>query len=56
MGAWIMAGVTFQEAARRKILWTAVAAGAGFLGLFGTGMHFQVKDLATFRRKIARSE
>ena len=46
MGAWIMAAVTFQEAARRKILWTAVAAGAGFLALFGTGMHFQVKDLA----------
>jgi Cu-processing system permease protein len=47
MGAWIMAGVTFQEAARRKILWTAVAAGVGFLALFGTGMHFQVKDLAS---------
>jgi Cu-processing system permease protein len=46
MGAWIMAGVTFQEAARRKILWTAVAAGAAFLALFATGMHFQVKDLA----------
>ena len=47
MGAWIMAAVTFQEAARRKILWTAVAAGAGFLTLFGIGMHFQVKDLAS---------
>ena len=47
MGVWIMAGVTFQEAARRKILWTAVAAGAGILALFGTGMHFQVKDLAS---------
>jgi len=46
MGAWIMAGVTFQEAARRKILWTAVATGVGFLALFGTGMHFQVKDLS----------
>jgi Cu-processing system permease protein len=47
MGAWIMAAVTFQEAARRKILWTAVAAGSGFLALFGTGMHFQVKDLVS---------
>jgi Cu-processing system permease protein len=47
MGVWIMAGVTFQEAARRKILWTAMAAGAGFLALFGTGMHFQVKDLGS---------
>jgi ABC-2 type transport system permease protein len=45
-GAWIMAGVTFREAARRKILWTAVLAGAAFLALFGTGMHYQLKDLA----------
>jgi ABC-type transport system involved in multi-copper enzyme maturation permease subunit len=45
-GAWIMAGVTFREAARRKILWTAIAAGAAFIALFATGMHFQVKDLA----------
>ncbi len=43
-GMWIMAGVTFREAARRKILWTAVAAGAAFLALFSTGLHFQVKD------------
>ena len=43
-GLWIMAGVTFREAARRKILWTAVAAGAAFLALFSTGLHFQVKD------------
>jgi hypothetical protein len=43
MGAWIMAGVTFQEAARRKILWTAFFAGLAFLALFGTGMHFQAE-------------
>ena len=41
---WIIAGVTFREAARRKILWTALLAAAAFLALFGTGMHFQVKD------------
>ena len=40
----IIAGVTFREAARRKILWTALLAAAAFLALFGTGMHFQVKD------------
>src|SRR2546428_12978 len=45
MGAWIMAGVTFREAARRKILWTALLAGSAFLALFGTGMHFQLKDI-----------
>lgn len=46
MGVWIMASVTFQEAARKKILWMAAAAGAGFLALFGTGLHYQVLDLA----------
>lgn len=46
MGVWIMACVTFQEAARKKILWMAAAAGAGFLLLFGTGLHYQVRDLA----------
>jgi Cu-processing system permease protein len=45
MGAWIMAGVTFREAARRKILWTALLAGSAFLALFGTAMHFQIKDI-----------
>jgi Cu-processing system permease protein len=42
MGAWIMAGVTFREAARKKILLTAFLAGSAFLALFGTGMHFQI--------------
>jgi Cu-processing system permease protein len=39
-----MAGVTFREAARRKILWTAVAAGSGFLALFAVGLHFQAQE------------
>jgi len=47
MGVWIMAGVTFREAARKKILWTALLAGLAFLALFGTGVHFQVKDFNT---------
>ena len=47
MGAWIMAGVTFREAARKKVLWMALAAGVAFLGLFGTGLHFQVKDFTS---------
>jgi Cu-processing system permease protein len=45
-GLWIMAGVTFREAARRKILWTAVVAGAAFLALFATGLHFQTTEAA----------
>jgi Cu-processing system permease protein len=47
MGAWIMAGVTFREAARKKVLWMALLAGSAFLALFGTGLHFQLKDFAT---------
>ena len=44
MGVWIMAGITFREAARKKILWTALLAGAGFLLVFGIGLQFQVGD------------
>ncbi len=46
MGVWIMAAVTFREAARKKMLWVALAAGGAFLILFGTGLHFQAKDFA----------
>src|SRR5579863_7175826 len=46
MGTWIMAGVTFREAARKKVLWMALAAGAAFLALFATGVHFQAKDIS----------
>jgi ABC-2 type transport system permease protein len=45
MGTWVMAGVTFREAARKKVLWMAFVAGACFLALFGTGMHFQVRGI-----------
>ncbi|PYV23105.1 MAG: hypothetical protein DMG24_14815, partial [Acidobacteria bacterium] len=47
MGAWILAGVTFREAARKRILWMALIAGLAFLAFFGTGLHFQMKDLAS---------
>jgi Cu-processing system permease protein len=39
---WTMAGVTFREASRKKILWMALAAGAAFLLLFSLGLHFQM--------------
>jgi len=45
VGAWVMAGVTFREAARKKLLLMAVLAGVAFIALFSTGLHFQVKDL-----------
>ena len=47
MGIWIMAGITFREAARKKILWTAFIAGIGFLLVFGIGLRFQVEDFRT---------
>jgi ABC-type transport system involved in multi-copper enzyme maturation permease subunit len=47
MGVWIMAGVTFREAARKKMLWMALAGGAAFLILFGTALHFQAKEFVT---------
>ena len=40
---WTMAGVTFHEAARKQILWMALLAGAAFLLLFGTALHFQIE-------------
>jgi ABC-2 type transport system permease protein len=45
MGTWVMAGVTFREAARKKVLWMAFVAGACFLALFATGMHFQARGI-----------
>jgi Cu-processing system permease protein len=45
VGAWVMAGVTFREAARKKLLLMALLVGAAFIALFSTGMHFQVKDI-----------
>lgn len=44
MSIWTMAAVTFREAARKKMLWMALAAGAAFLLLFATGLHYQAKD------------
>jgi hypothetical protein len=41
---WIIASITFREAARKKILWTAGAVGIGFLIVFGAGLHYQMAD------------
>ena len=43
-GIWIMAGITFREAARRKILWTAMIAGALLLAIFAVALHLQVDE------------
>lgn len=47
MGMWIMAHNTFKEAARRKLLWTALILGLGFLIVFGLGMRIQMDDATT---------
>src|ERR1700731_3597338 len=47
MALWIIAGMTFREAARKKILWTALIAGLGFLAVFGIGLHYQMADFST---------
>ena len=43
-GVWIMAGVTLREAARRRILWTAIGAAALLLLIFAVALHFQVVE------------
>ena len=40
----IIAGVTLREAARRKILWTALFAGALFLAIFAIALRLQVME------------
>lgn len=41
-GVWIMARVTLREAARRKILWTALIAAALLLAIFAIALRLQV--------------
>lgn len=40
----LMAGVTLREAARRRILWTALVAGGLLLVVFAVAMHLQVLE------------
>ena len=47
MSTWIMATITFREAARKKILWTALLAGLGFLFVFGIGLRIQIADFGS---------
>lgn len=44
---WVIASITFREAARKKILWTALIVGVGFLIVFGAGLYYQTADLRT---------
>jgi Cu-processing system permease protein len=42
---WVIASITFREAARKKILWTALVVGIGFVIVFGAGLYYQLTDL-----------
>lgn len=44
---WVIASITFREAARKKILWTALIVGLGFLIVFGAGLYYQTSDFRT---------
>jgi ABC-2 type transport system permease protein len=46
-GILIMAGITFREAARRRILWTALGAGALLLAIFAIALHLQILEFQT---------
>ena len=52
----LLAGVTFREASRRKILWIATLGGAAFLALFWTGLHAMLKSMALHMNAINRHE
>ncbi len=41
MAIWTLAGLTFKEAARKKLLWMALLVGLAFLALFGIAEHYQ---------------
>jgi Cu-processing system permease protein len=43
-GMWTMAGITLREAARRRILWTALIAGALLLTIFAIALRLQVLE------------
>jgi len=43
-GWWIMAGITLREAARRRILWTALGAAVILLAIFAIALRLQVME------------
>jgi ABC-type transport system involved in multi-copper enzyme maturation permease subunit len=55
---WLLAGLTFKEAARKKILWMALVGGSAFLTLFGVAEHYQrfSPRFAPFRSQILNTQ
>jgi len=52
----LMAGITFREAARRRILWIAAIAGLAFLALFGAGLHAMLRSMSPTLPAVSRHE
>lgn len=53
---FLIACITFLEAARRRILWIAMLAGLGFLGFFWTALHFVLRRTAAGQNLVALRE
>jgi Cu-processing system permease protein len=45
MTAFVIASLTFQEAARRKILLAALLMGIVFLAIYGIGFHYVIAEM-----------
>jgi len=45
-----VARMTFREALRRRVVLAAILMSAGFLGLYGLGLHYSAKELLTSGR------
>jgi ABC-type transport system involved in multi-copper enzyme maturation permease subunit len=48
-----IAATAVREAARRRIVWVALLAGAAFLSMYGFGLHFALRDIG---RGVRRTE
>jgi ABC-type transport system involved in multi-copper enzyme maturation permease subunit len=55
VGAFVIARLTFREAARRRILLAALLLGVIFLVIYGVGVHFIQKDLMRYNQHLERA-
>ncbi|MBN1400944.1 MAG: ABC transporter permease [Anaerolineae bacterium] len=46
----IIAGLTWREARRRKIVWVGLGLGAVFIALYSTGFYFMMRDMMRYMR------
>ncbi len=49
-----VAGLTFTEARRRRILAAALVLGAAFVALFGVGLYFMSRDIEAHAPPVSR--